>query len=331
MATNVTEQPEIFESVIADECPPCKTGAAMWMTTFSDMATLLMALFAILIAFAEMQKAESMLAIEGEGRLDRGVQSEIESYEAPSQTNIDPSGSGNADTNEGFAVVVEALAKEIEDGAVQVFIQDERIVVKVVTDQTLNSDSSIVQQEQLEIYLKVAESQDPFAVKVEQEAEINSSDSQIWEAMFSAQYRRIRSTLAPQIENNTVEVIREGDKIIVRLASKGSFKSGAAELQPGFSDLLNSVGEAVQAAEGLITIEGHTDNIPIAFSTRFRSNWDLSAARSGAVADYLLSQYTFENGLMVSGLADTRPLTSNNTSEGRAKNRRIELVIDGSY
>ena len=88
MATNVTEQPEIFESVIADECPPCKTGAAMWMTTFSDMATLLMALFAILIAFAEMQKAESMLAIEGEGRLDRGVQSEIESYEAPSQTNI---------------------------------------------------------------------------------------------------------------------------------------------------------------------------------------------------------------------------------------------------
>ena len=333
MATNVTEQPEIFETVIAHECPPCKTGAAMWMTTFSDMATLLMALFAILIAFAEMQKAESMLAIEGEGRLDRGVQNEIESDKAPSQTNIDPSGSGNADTNEGLDVVVEALAKEIEDGAVQVFIQDERIVVKVVTDQTLNSDSSIVQQEQLEIYLKVAESQNDIkvAVKVEQEAEINSSDSQIWEAMFSAQYRRIRSTLAPQIENNTVEVIREGDKIIVRLASKGSFKSGAAELQPGFSDLLNSVGEAVQSAEGLITIEGHTDNIPIAFSTRFRSNWDLSAARSGAVADYLLSQYTFENGLMVSGLADTRPLTSNNTSEGRAKNRRIELVIDGSY
>ena len=188
-----------------------------------------------------------------------------------------------------IAARVEALAKEIEDGAVQVFIQDERIVVKVVTDQTVHSDSSIVQQEQLEIYLKVAESQNDIkvAVKVEQEAEINSSDSQIWEAMFSAQYRRIRSTLAPQIENNTVEVIREGDKIIVRLASKGSFKSGAAELQPGFSDLLNSVGEAVQSAEGLITIEGHTDNMKVTNLGQIKDNWDLSVMRATSIVKIL--------------------------------------------
>ena len=72
--------------------PLVKPGAAMWMTTFSDMATLLMALFAILIAFAEMQKAESMLAIEGEGRVGSGsFRVKIESYEGhPSQTNIDP-------------------------------------------------------------------------------------------------------------------------------------------------------------------------------------------------------------------------------------------------
>jgi chemotaxis protein MotB len=150
--------------------------------------------------------------------------------------------------------------------------------------------------------------------------------------MFSAQYRKIRQKLDSAIKSNQVEVIRDGDKIIVRLASEGSFKSGSADLQDGFGFLLNDVGDALIDVKGLITIEGHTDNIPISsFGSRFRSNWDLSAGRSGAVADYLLTKYSFKTGLMVSGLADTKPIMSNNTNEGRAKNRRIELIVDGSY
>ena len=320
------------ESTIEEECPPCNTGAAMWMTTFSDMATLLMALFAMLIAFTEMQKKESMMAMEGDGRKDRGVQNEIESDNAPSNSGSD-SGSGKSDTDEGFDVVVEALAKEIEAGSVKVIINNERIVVKVDAFAASSTDTSRVQQEQLEIYLKIARAQENInvAVKVEQESDGIIADSEVWEAMFSAQYREIRENLSEAIDNNALEVVREGDKIIVRLASKGSFKSGAAELQPGFGLLLNEVGAAIDEVEGLITIEGHTDNMPIGFSMRFRSNWDLSAARSGAVADYLLGQYTFNTGLMVTGLASTRPLTTNNTPEGRARNRRIEIVVDGSY
>jgi len=320
------------ESIIEEECPPCGTGAPMWMTTFSDMATLLMALFAMLIAFTEMQKKESMMAMEGDGRKDRGVQNEIESDKAPSNSGSD-SGSGKSDTDEGFDVVVEALAKEIEAGSVKVIINNERIVVKVDASAASSTDTSRVQQEQLEIYLKIARAQENInvAVKVEQESDGIIADSEVWEAMFSAQYREIRENLSEAIDNNALEVVREGDKIIVRLASKGSFKSGAAELQPGFGLLLNEVGAAIDEVEGLITIEGHTDNMPIGFSMRFRSNWDLSAARSGAVADYLLGQYTFNTGLMVTGLASTRPLTTNNTPEGRARNRRIEIVVDGSY
>jgi len=117
----------------------------------------------------------------------------------------------------------------------------------------------------------------------------------------------------------------------VRLAEQGSFTSGAATLQPGFGKLLDKVGVSLKGAEGLITIEGHTDNVPVAFSERFRSNWDLSAARSAAVADYLLDSASLEGGnVMVTGLADTKPIMSNDTKEGRAKNRRIEIVIDGS-
>ena len=118
----------------------------------------------------------------------------------------------------------------------------------------------------------------------------------------------------------------------MRLASEGSFKSGSADLQSGFGLLLDDVGNALTDIKGLITIEGHTDNIPISsFGSRFRSNWDLSAGRSGAVADYLLTKYSFKTGLMVSGLADTKPIMSNNTNEGRSKNRRIEIIVDGSF
>ena len=320
------------ESTLKQECPPCPTGAAMWMTTFSDMATLLMALFAMLIAFTEMQKKESMMAMEGDGRLNRGVQNEIESNDMPSGRELN-SATGDSDTNEGYDVVVEALSKEIEDGTVKVAIENERIVVRVDSPDSPSLDTSKVQQEQLEIYLKIAQAQDTINVdvKVEQESDGVIADSEVWEAMFSSQYREIREKLTGAIENNSAEVVREGDKIIIRLASEGSFKSGAAELRQGFEGLLTEVGAAIQDVDGLITIEGHTDNLPIGFSMRFRSNWDLSAARSGAVADYLIGQYSFGTGLMVSGLADTRPLTTNNTPEGRARNRRIEVVIDGAY
>lgn len=320
------------ESTLKEECPPCLTGAAMWMTTFSDMATLLMALFAMLIAFTEMQKKESMMAMEGDGRLNRGVQNEIESNDMPSGRELN-SATGNSDTNEGYDVVVEALSKEIEDGTVKVAIENERIVVRVDSPDSPSLDTSKVQQEQLEIYLKIAQAQDTINVdvKVEQESDGVIADSEVWEAMFSSQYREIREKLTGAIENNSAEVVREGDKIIIRLASEGSFKSGAAELRQGFEGLLTEVGAAIQDVDGLITIEGHTDNLPIGFSMRFKSNWDLSAARSGAVADYLIDQYSFGSGLMVSGLADTRPLTTNNTPEGRARNRRIEVVIDGAY
>ena len=320
------------ESTIKEECPPCPTGAAMWMTTFSDMATLLMALFAMLIAFTEMQKKESMMAMQGDGRLNRGVQNEIESNDMPSGRELN-SATGNSDTNEGYDVVVEALSKEIEDGTVKVAIENERIVVRVDSPDSPSLDTSKVQQEQLEIYLKIAQAQDTINVdvKVEQESDGVIADSEVWEAMFSSQYREIREKLTGAIENNSAEVVREGDKIIIRLASEGSFKSGAAELRQGFEGLLTEVGAAIQDVDGLITIEGHTDNLPIGFSMRFKSNWDLSAARSGAVADYLIGQYSFGTGLMVSGLADTRPLTTNNTPEGRARNRRIEVVIDGAY
>ena len=78
-------------------------------------------------------------------------------------------------------------------------------------------------------------------------------------------------------------------------------------------------------------MEGHTDNVPVVFSDRFNSNWDLSAARAATVAAYMAGAANIATArLSVKGLADTVPLESNTSSEGRARNRRIEIIVDGS-
>ena len=126
------------------------------------------------------------------------------------------------------------------------------------------------------------------------------------------------------------EVEREGARIIVRLASQGSFVSGSANLQSGFMKLLRQVGSSLAMTKGKVRVEGHTDNVPIAFSERFKSNWDLSAARSATVADFFINNSGFaQENMLVAGFADTKPIASNGTPDGRARNRRIEVIVDG--
>lgn len=146
-----------------------------------------------------------------------------------------------------------------------------------------------------------------------------------------AELQRIRQELAKEIEQGKAEVMRDGAKIIIRLAEQGSFRSGNADLQPGFMSLLGEVSKTVSSTPGRVFIEGHTDSVPVVFNERFRSNWDLSGARAGAVADYMSTTGGLGAGrLSVSGFADTRPLESNDSAAGRARNRRIEIIIDGA-
>ncbi|RUR33428.1 type VI secretion system protein TssL [Vreelandella andesensis] len=117
-------------------------------------------------------------------------------------------------------------------------------------------------------------------------------------------------------------------RVVVRISEQGTFGSGNADVMPAFAGLLAELSTVLAAVSGTISIEGHTDNVPIQTS-RFQSNWDLSALRASSVANVLVAteQLTPEK-LMIQGFADTRPLVSNNTAEGRAVNRRVELKID---
>jgi len=139
---------------------------------------------------------------------------------------------------------------------------------------------------------------------------------------------QVQSVLEPAIKDGRVNVSLEQQRIVIRVEEKGAFPSGSADLTWEFEGLLLEMADILVEIPGKLTIEGHTDDIPIR-TQRFYSNWDLSAARAAAVANALLAEGRLEPArLAVTGLAFTEPRVPNTSSENRTKNRRVEIIID---
>jgi chemotaxis protein MotB len=244
-----------------------------------------------------------------------------------------------ADIQAEYQQVLEAMEYEIEQGQVVVSIEGEKIIVEVVedaADSSKASDPSLgkggrVSQQTLEIAQginEIASAIDSEIVVKRQNQGLAKAEGRATEA--ASKYEAIRAELSEQIEQGLAEVERDGDSVIIRLGQQDSFASGSAALQSGFEDTLISVGDALNNTGGMVRVEGHTDNIPVAFSERFRSNWDLSSARSAAVANFLLDNSQLQPGrVTITGLADSEPVADNGTAAGRAQNRRIEVIVDG--
>lgn len=139
--------------------------------------------------------------------------------------------------------------------------------------------------------------------------------------------RRLRAALKEEINKGSVSIQTEGMKVIVHIMENASFDSGLDQLRPAFLPALSKIADLIDNNSGEITISGHTDNVPIS-NDRFRSNWELSTSRAVSVAHALLklSKLNPEH-LMVTGHADTRPHAANDSSENRAKNRRVDISI----
>jgi chemotaxis protein MotB len=243
--------------------------------------------------------------------------------------------------------VREALSQEISEGKVNVKSLNGEIIVEV-TEQDNKSDGSLsdqsgknqkgkevsglVSQETIEMYAKIADVQSTVESKVtvQDRGLINNEIEQAAiEKERDLEFQRIRAELSNEIQNGLAEVEKEGDKVIIRLAEQGSFESGSANLKSQFKTLLSNVGNTVSSSKGEIRIEGHTDNVPVIANAKFKSNWDLSGARAGSVADYLIDSSSIKQGrISVQGFADTKPIQSNDTASGRSKNRRIEIIVD---
>ena len=238
-----------------------------------------------------------------------------------------------------LAAVLEALEEEIAAGLVEVSTQGEEIIVEITesgsNQETLESQiglGNLVPQEMLEVAKKVSDLKNDLISPIEVRSQVNDGDDTTGNGSGDGdqKYDKIRSILSDEISNGLVEVERDGDKIILRLGQQDSFDSGRAEVKSSFEATLKKVGIALNDVGGMVKIEGHTDNVPVGFSSRYRSNWDLSSARSASVADYILASSGLQPGnVSVAGFADSKPIASNDTPEGRARNRRIEVLVDG--
>jgi chemotaxis protein MotB len=114
--------------------------------------------------------------------------------------------------------------------------------------------------------------------------------------------------------------------IVISLAEAGFFAPGDASLREDASVLIDELANALRDSSAPIRVEGHTDSMPIN-NARYHSNWELSTARASSVVARLLGRGVQSSRLSAAGYADERPVADNATPEGRALNRRVDLVI----
>ncbi|PRD41145.1 type VI secretion system protein TssL [Phyllobacterium phragmitis] len=131
--------------------------------------------------------------------------------------------------------------------------------------------------------------------------------------------------LQPEVERGTVSLADADGRLLVRIKNAGLFDIGSAKVGPEFSDLLKRIGAALAAEKFRAVVIGYTDNVPIR-TAQFPSNWHLSEARAKAVGD-ILAEFTGPQAILTEGRADSNPLTSNDTVEGREINRRTEILV----
>ncbi len=144
---------------------------------------------------------------------------------------------------------------------------------------------------------------------------------------FSILRSQVEQALAGEIANGDVAVRRTSEGLVISLREVGFFDSGSAEIRASSQPAFQRLAGVLRASNSDIRVEGHTDNVPI-HNSRFGSNWDLSTTRATATVRLLIVKYEFRpDRLAASGYAEYRPIASNGDSDGRAKNRRVDIVI----
>ena len=133
--------------------------------------------------------------------------------------------------------------------------------------------------------------------------------------------------LDKELKSGKLEVKLEGRGLVISMREATFFQSGDETVSPGSMEILARIAAIVRQLPNPVRLEGHTDSRPI-HNSRFRNNWELSAARSIAMLEILRDRFGIpESRMAVSGYAENAPADTNDTEEGRAHNRRVDLVL----
>ncbi len=299
----------------------CPDGIPAWVMTFADLMSLLLAFFVLLFSFSEIDK-QAYKQMAGSMKDAFGVQREIKAKEPPKGTNI--------------------IAREFSPGRtmstpvnqVRQMTIDDYHKYPVFTDPTEGGKEGHKKQSEVVDIDKAYNSERNQEGKA---GAISSEYSVVEEEMTREMIERlkrvehdaemIQEELSEEIKKGLLELEVKEQKIILRIREKGSFPSGSAVIIKPFKYIADKIAEVFKDFEGDIIVSGHTDNIPI-HTSRFRSNWELSASRAVSVIHELKKQPKLkEKNFQIEAYAETQPLLSNKTWKGRAKNRRVEIKL----
>ena len=137
----------------------------------------------------------------------------------------------------------------------------------------------------------------------------------------------LERALATQIDRKEAVLHVERDGLVVTLREFGFFDSGSADMKPSAKAAFDRVAAILRAHSCAVRVEGHTDNVPI-HTAEFASNWELSTARASRLVRSLIETHGISPALLsAAGYAEFRPASDNSTIQGRASNRRVDLVI----
>ncbi|MCE9679138.1 flagellar motor protein MotB [Shewanella sp. AS1] len=298
-------------------------GSPKWLSTFADLMSLLMCFFVLLLAFSEMDVMK-FKQIAGSMKYAFGVQNKVEVKDIPKGTSVialefrpgkpepTPIEIINQQTNEMTEPTIDVQAGDDDSaGGVQEQTGKQRGGASTATAQELRKDDA------------QAESQSQQSESAQAQQTQQAAQEQI-----NTELKKMAQALNEEIVDGAIELESLGQQIIIRIREKGSFASGSGFLQPKFTPVIRRIGELLKDVPGIVTVSGHSDDIKIS-NELYSSNWDLSSKRAVAVAQELIKVKGFdEQRMKVVGMASTAPVVPNDSTEHRARNRRVEIAIE---
>jgi chemotaxis protein MotB len=150
---------------------------------------------------------------------------------------------------------------------------------------------------------------------------------------LSSNYEALAKDLEQEVAAGQIQITQLREGLRLNLAQDILFRSGAATLEPYGVELLTKVSEQLAKFPQQVEVQGHTDNVPVSSSSRWGTNWELAAARAASVVRLFEKHGVDPKHLTAVSYGQNAPVDSNDTPEGRARNRRIDIrlkPIEGS-
>ena len=254
----------------------------------------------------------------------------------------------DGDDSQSSEEIVKALEEAVARGDIEVQTLGEKVVVNFTPTESEEKDLPQLLQKTLNAIEKAKKA----AGKSDQEVMFGGLEgtlAQLAEAAADAQQQaekdqekkaeaidkailkedELKVALKQEVDQGLVAIERDEDKVIITVGAGGAFASGSANLTPEAITIMERIAGVNKDSGSEITVSGHTDNVPLIFGSQYRDNWDLAAARSASVVQSLSKDDVITpERLEAISYGESRPVDSNDTATGRAKNRRIEIEIN---